>query len=362
MKAAVAPDVDELVPLIRDTSTRPLKVVENGAGKPQGLAAVRLDAVEMRSIEWLAKPFLQRSAFQLVAGPKGVGKGTWIARITANMTMGVYGDPRNVLLVSSEDSAAIDIRPRLRAAGGDDSRVHLVNSVFALPRDLDAMRDLARDIGDVGLIAIDPLGNHLGGVDTDKEGAIRHALHGLNDLADDLDATVLGVRHIGKARQNGALAAVLGSVAFVDLPRAVLMFAPDDEDDSVFHAQVVAGNRSGRSAAQAYRIELRDVGLAERVTYAVELGETGKHVDQLLASGGTTRGTKRANAKEIILRELSKGPQTMEHLKAVGAAEDISGDTVWRAANELKAEGKAASRNKGRGTPWHWFLTEDETT
>src|SRR5213593_1743338 len=88
----------------------------------------------MRPIEWLDKPFLQRSAFQLIAGPKGVGKGTWISRVTAGMTQGAYGQPRNVLLVSSEDSAAIDIRPRLKAAQGDDSRVYLVRSGFALPR------------------------------------------------------------------------------------------------------------------------------------------------------------------------------------------------------------------------------------
>ena len=253
------------------------------AGMPQ-LAAVCLDKVEMRPIEWLDKPFLQRSAFQLIAGPKGVGKGTWLARVTANMTRGVYGQPRNVLLVSSEDSAAIDIRPRLKAAEGNDSRVCLVRSEFALPRDLGRLRDLALEIGDIGLIVIDPVGNHLDGADTDKEGAIRHALAGLNQLADDLDCTILGIRHLGKARLNGALAAVLGSVAWVDLPRAVLAFAGDDEDDMVFHVQVVAGNRSGRSAAQGYRIELRDVGLGEPVTYAVELGESSKSVDQLLAS------------------------------------------------------------------------------
>lgn len=323
------------------------------------LAAVCLDKVEMRPIAWLDKPFLQRSAFQLIAGPKGVGKGTWLARVTANMTRGVYGRAQNVLLVSSEDSAAIDIRPRLNAAHGDDSRVYLIRSEFALPRDLDRLRDLALKIGDIGLIVIDPVGNHLDGVDTDKEGAIRHALRGLNQLADDLDCTILGIRHLGKARLNGALAAVLGSVAWVDLPRAVLAFAADDEDDMTFHVQVVAGNRSGRSAAQAYRIELRDVGLGEPVTYAVELGESGKSVDQLLATYSVPRGAKRESAKELILRELAKGPQTLDYLKAVAAAEtDASGQTVWRAANALKAEGKAKPFNNGPGTPWHWRLTE----
>jgi hypothetical protein len=346
--------IPELQELLQETS------LSNGAA-PAGssrLSAVCLDRVEMRPIEWLAKPFLQRSAFELLAGPKGVGKGTWLARVTADMTQGVFGRPQNVLLVSSEDSAAIDIRPRLRAAGGDDSRVFLVRSEFALPHDLEAMRALALEIGDVGLVVIDPVGNHLGGADTDKEGAIRYALAGLNQLADDLDCTILGVRHLGKARMNGALAAVLGSVAWVDLPRAVLAFASDDEDDMVFHVQVIAGNRSGRSAAQGYRIELRDIGLGEPVTYAIELGETGKSVDQLLASNSAPRGAKRSTAKEIILRELASSPKSLDYLKAAVAAEtDASSDTVWRAANELKRDGKARPSNSGPGTPWLWSLT-----
>jgi hypothetical protein len=338
-----------------------VNVVATKAVELPQLAAVCLDKVEMRPIEWLDKPFLQCSAFHLIAGPKGVGKGTWIARITASMTQGVYGAPRNVLLISSEDSAAIDIRPRLKAARGDDSRVFLVKSEFALPRDLGRLRDLALEIGDIGLIVIDPVGNHLGGADTDKEGAIRHALAGLNALADELACTILGIRHLTKSRLNGALASVLGSVAWVDLPRAVLAFAPDDEDDMVFHVEVVAGNRSGRGAAQAYRIDLRDVGLGEDVTYAVELGESGKSVDQLLATASVPRGAKRESAKDLILRELANGPQTLDHIKAVAAAEiDASGQTVWRAANALKAEGKTKSYNSGPGTPWYWRLTEQD--
>ena len=58
----------------------------------------------MRSIDWLDKPLLQRSAFDLFVGPKGLGKGTKLAGITADFTRGIYGDNRNVIYVSSEDS------------------------------------------------------------------------------------------------------------------------------------------------------------------------------------------------------------------------------------------------------------------
>ena len=323
------------------------------------LSSVVLQTIKPRPIEWIDKPFLQGSAFHLVAGPKGVGKGTWLARVTASVTRGTYGPAVDVLLISTEDSASIDIHPRLKAAGGDAAHVHLITSAFALPDDLDRLRDLALEIGNVGLVVIDPIGNHLKGADTDKEGAVRNAIHGLNALADDLHCIIVGVRHLTKARANGALASVLGSVAWVDLPRAVLAFAPDDEDDLTFHIQVVAGNRSGRCAAQAFRIELKDVGLTEPVTYAAELGESSKNVDQLLTTANLPRGAKRSSVKEIILRELAKGERPMDHLKSVAIAEiDASGETVWRAANELKAERRVAVSNSGTGTPWLWRLKE----
>jgi len=323
------------------------------------LSAVSLETIKARSIEWLDRPFLQRSAFHLVAGPKGVGKGTWLSRIMAKQTTGVYGPARNVLLVSTEDSAAIDIRPRLTAAGGNAAHVHLITSAFTLPTDLDRLRALALEIGNVGLIIIDPVGNHLGGADTDKESLVRNAIHGLNALADELGCVILGIRHLTKARMNGALAAVLGSVAWIDLPRAVLVFAPDDEDDMIFHVQVVAGNRSGRGAAQAFRIELRDVGLTEPVTYAADLGESAKSVDELLATLNVPKGAKRASVKELILRELAKGERPMDYLKSVAIAEiDASGETTWRAANELKAEGKVAVSNSGSDRKWFWRLCE----
>lgn len=300
------------------------------------LRTIRADQIVAKSITWMEKPFLQFSAFHLAAGPKGVGKGTWLAKTTAKMTQGIYGGPRNVVFVSSEDSASIDLKPRLTAAGADLERVHVIVENITLPDDIGRLRALALEIGDVGLIVVDPVGNHLGGADTDKESAVRHAVGGLNALADELSCAIIGVRHIGKSRQNGALASVLGSTAWVDLRRAVLMFAPDDEDDSVFHVQVVAGNRSGRAAAQSYRIELRDVGLKEPVTYAAELGESFKDVDDLLAV--QRRSSKSQSARDLILDILdAEGEQESDSLDArIAQRTGLKARTVQNQRVELK--------------------------
>jgi len=323
----------------------------------QQLRTVALDQVVLRSIEWLEKPLIQGSAFSLVAGPKGVGKGTWIAGQAAKMSRGDFGRPRNVLIVSSEDSASIDLAPRLRAAGADLTRIRLVVDRFTLPVDLERLRELAVEAGDVGLIVIDPLSNHIGGTDSDKEAAVRNAIGDLNGLADDLGCVVLGVRHITKNRQNGSVAAVLGSTAWVDLPRAVLMVARDDEDEMVFHVQVVAGNRSGHGDGRSYRIELRDVAdLAEPVTYAAELGESHKDVDDLLVA--PRRTSRSQSARDLILDILeNEGEQESDTLDARVARETgVSAKTAQNNRTDLRKAGliKAVPDKDEHGTVLRW--------
>lgn len=331
--------------------------VSNPAGAKR-LRSIRADQVAMRSIQWLDRPQIQRAAFHLIAGAKGCGKGTWSARVVASMTTGVYGDPRNVLIVSTEDSASIDVTPRLKAAGADLSRVEIVVDHFGLPHDLHLLQQLATDVGDVGVLIVDPLSNHMGTQDSNAETAVRYAIGGLNRMADELDCAILGVRHIGKSRMNGALASVLGSTAWVDLPRAVLAFAKDDEDEMVFHVQVVAGNRSGRTAAHAYRIDLVDVGLDEPVTCAVPIGESRKDVDALLMTA--PRSSKSAGARELILDVLEhEGEQESDTFDARIADETgLSAKTVRNLRGELKNEGlvKAVPLRDEMGSITQWNI------
>ncbi len=88
----------------------------NGSN-PIGLPYRCLADVEMKPIVYLDRPLFQRSAFHLLCGKKGVGKGTYLALLAAKVTLGAFGEPGNVLLISSEDSDELDVKPRVRAAG-----------------------------------------------------------------------------------------------------------------------------------------------------------------------------------------------------------------------------------------------------
>lgn len=312
----------------------------------------------MRSIEWLDRPLLQAAAFHLVAGPKGVGKGTWLASTIAAMTRGEYGDRCGVLVLSTEDSQRIDLKPRLEAASADHRHWEHITDHVVFPDDLGRLHDLAVSHGNVGMIVIDPIGNHLAGADTDKEGAVRFAISGLNDLADRLGCVILGVRHYSKNRANGAASSVLGSTAWVDLPRAVLGFAADDEDEMVFHVHVVAGNRSGRGVGKSYRIELQDVGLKEPVTRAVCLGTSRKDVDDLLAN--PKRGSRSQSARDLLLDVLeAEGAQESDGLDArIASDTGLAAKTIRNLRTELKGEGliKSVPEKNEQGVVLRWMV------
>ncbi len=331
----------------------------NEVKPPRALVATPLEEIRMRSIEWLEKPLWQRSAFQLLAGPKGSGKGTCLAGLAARLSRNGI----NTLFVATEDSAEIDLKPRLVAAGAEIARCFLIRQHVNLPGDIDELRLLATSLGGVGLLVIDPVANHIGARNSNNDAEVRDAIAPLNKLADDLGCLLIGVRHPGKDRSRGALASILGSTAWVDTPRAVVMIAVDDENPTVRHIQVVAGNRSLNGSAQAFRIDAVDVaGLAEPITLAVDLGESSKSVDDLLAS--EPKQTSRVSGEqlqELILRELAAGEKGRDYLNA--AAKDDLGanaDSVYKLGLEpLRKAGKIKPYKAGMNGGWYWRKAED---
>jgi hypothetical protein len=222
-------------------------------------------------VDWHWKPFVQVSAFHLLAGEGGAGKGSLCALITAAMTNGqseyLSGEPRNVIIVASEDSPSIDLVPRITAAGGNLARVIMFKRTILLPRDLSYLEEKIlrkRDGAPTGALFIDPVANHIGGADTNNEGAVLEAINGLNGLADRTDCAIIGVRHLNK------MGSMLGSVAWRNTPRMVLEMrdkreVPYGPDDKVLTVEKSNRGRTGLNQRREYRIERVHVGGVEDV-------------------------------------------------------------------------------------------------
>jgi hypothetical protein len=316
----------------------------NGA-KPNGIEWQRLSEVAMRSIVFRDKPLLQADAFHLVAGRKGMGKGTLLSEVASRVTRGELGDKRNVVWIGSEDSNSIDVRPRVEAAGGDPDRILVLKKGWIqLPRDIAEIGRAMTEMGDAGMLVVDPISNHIAGKNSNSDEDVRDAIAPLNQVADEHKSMIFGVRHLSeKDCSRGVLAAILGASAWVQTPRAVLAVALDDEDPQISHVQCVAGNRlPAGTPGRMFRIEgVLLPGLENEVTRAVWIGDSTKDVETMLSNGTDRQPSKSAAAAELLLDILDEeGWQESDALDARVARETgLAVKTIKNARTRLKDAG-----------------------
>jgi hypothetical protein len=139
------------------------------------------------------------------------------------------------------------------------------------------------------------------------------------------------------------------------------MIAVDDEDPRQRHIQVVAGNRALGGSARAFRIDAVPVeGLAEPITVAVDLGESTKNVDDLLAAKADSDGIGADELQGAILVALETGPKGRDFLDAVGADLGATANVVWkRGISPLRNAGRIASQKSGLNGGWSYHLRDD---
>ena len=173
---------------------------------------------------------------------------------------------------------------------------------------------------------------------------------------------VFGVRHLTeKEARAGVSAAILGSSAWMQVPRAVLAIVRDGDDPQVSHLQCIAGNRlPPDTPGRMFRIEgVRLDGLDEEVTRAVWIGDSTKDVGTLLAAADKSP-SKTENAKELILDILEhEGEQESDPLDARVAKETgLTARTVQNARLELRNEGlvKPRPETDETGAIKRWFV------
>lgn len=305
----------------------------------EALKLVTADKIVMRSVEFLWRPFLQRSAFHLLVGRKGAGKGSVLAWMAAQVTREAdWGEPRTVLWIATEDSFEIDVKPRFVAQGGDERALLCVQQRVHLPGDLVALEAVCRE-WNVGMLVLDPIVGAVGGIDSNSEGPIVAAIGGLNHLADDLDLAVIGVRHVGKRVEAGMLEAVLGNVAWVNTPRAVLGIAQEEETKTVT-MEILAGNRVRGNASYDFLLkEARVQGVDEPVSLIVPSGDSRTKIEDVLAK---RRESKVPAIRDWIEEMLEITPEGVIQDELVDPCLEKFGvgrRTLQRACTELKEEG-----------------------
>ncbi len=303
----------------------------------------------------------------VLAGQQGIGKGTIIARIAADLSR-----EHGVIFLSEEDSAEATIKPRIQAAGGNVDRVFLVEALrdesmggVLLPRDTDELGLLAVE-AEARLLVVDPWTNHVAGMDVDK-GSIRTALMPLKHLAEEQNLVALLSAHPVKSAGRGdPLSEIAHASAVSQVARAVywVLLDPaggaDQKTNPHRLCAQVKNNLTARGDTLRYRLdsvllpatdgepEMSIVAAGYEGTSETDYWSVRKQEQQQFSNDDT----ETARCGEWLRDFLADGPQESGAVLYAGQEAGFAERTIKRAREHI-----GATSRRGRvGSPSVWSL------
>jgi RecA-family ATPase len=227
---------------------------ENSAQHSTSFFGTPLSEIETQHITWLWENRIPQGKITLLEGDPGMGKSLLAIDIAAHVSTGrpLPGDSTgkigNVILIAPEDGAADTIKPRVAAAGGDLSQIHLLNTVESLDvTDVKKLKlykkpfSLAKNLFDLEqtiiqtkaiLVVLDPLTAVLGhNIDSSRDQDIREIFTPLALLAERTNCAFLVVRHLKKGSSDNLLYRGAGSIGIIAAARTCLTIFYDPADE-----------------------------------------------------------------------------------------------------------------------------------
>lgn len=309
---------------------------------------VAVSDIEPETTDWLWEPFFPWGELAIVEGDPDVGKTTLMMKIIAAVTTGTplpLGRPgalpsENVLYLTSEDSIAKTIRPRLEAAGADLRRVFVQTagaSELLLPGAIGAIEAITRRTRS-RMLVLDPLNAYLDAskINVNREQDVRRGLQPAREVAERRRLVVIGLRHLSKNTDRPSLYRGGGSIGLAAVARSVVLVAKHPEDPRL---RVVISQKSNLAAdekkrPQGFVIETDGRG-RPRVEWEPEPVEI--HADELL--GPKKPGPSAAvlkQAKRYIKDHLAEGKKPRSFIVDGWVKTGGSIPTLDRAARDLK--------------------------
>ena len=319
-----------------------------------GLRLQALSNVEPRNVCWLVPGLIPLRTLTLVAGVGGLGKSMWLAGIAARLSVGGLDGhgPGDTVILSYEDTAAEVLRPRVEAAGGDPTRVHVIVpehrdyvELVALPRDVMQVEELVRSV-EAKLLVVDPIvAAIVTELDAHKDQHVRVVLARLAELTEVADCAATIVGHLNKAPSTAPYIRVANSVAFWNASRSVVLVTEDNGGDELRLVAQRKANYARLRPVERHRIEPvelphlvdpidgRPVETARMVF--VEYADDVDGADVL----GPSKTTKTETVENMLAAMLADGDwHEGEDVKKLMRAAGYSERTTQRAAAALGVE------------------------
>jgi putative DNA primase/helicase len=325
------------------------------------------------AVDWLWPGWLAGGKLHLIGGAPGTGKTTLAAGLAAIVTCGgrwpdgTRARAGSVVIWSGEDDNADTLNPRLRAAGADMQRVHVIERVidrgeaypFDPARDMDALSDALQAIPDVRLIVVDPVVSAVSG-DSHKNAEVRRGLQPLVDLAASIGGALLGVTHFSKGTTGrDPLERITGSLAFGALARIVLVAAKQDADDDRPARRVLLRAKSNNGPdGGGFAYDLQQAPLPDFPGIEASCVVWGEAIDgtarDVLAETEVDHDAAGRDAAGFLRELLLSGERAAKDVFAEAGAAGYSRDAMHRAKRKIGA----VAVKQGMLGGWVWRLSD----
>jgi putative DNA primase/helicase len=231
--------------------------VAKGKSKPEELPEITDDDVEVvcladvveKEIQWLMPGRIPLRKVVFLGGMQKGGKSFFTADLAARISAGAEipagngecFEPGDVVWLCGEDDLDDTVKPRVRRAGADMSRIFAFNGIKhdrsgrTLSFKLEHVRYLEYVISrrkDPRLVIIDPLAHFVGRMKTRQTEEYREIIGPLKELAAASNTTILLIGHLNKGNSTNAIHRFGGDQAPTQIARAnwLLMKDPDDPE------------------------------------------------------------------------------------------------------------------------------------
>jgi putative DNA primase/helicase len=349
-----------------------------------GCIIVRAADIQPCTMPWLWYGHLPADALEIIAGVPDAGKSQvqcqYVACVTTKRPWpdGAPGmcEPRNVIMLTAEDTLKGMLVPRLVAAGADLTRVEFITGVrkddrdqmFLLAEDLEMLERTIAEIGDVGLVVIDPITAYMGGkVDSHRATDVRSQLGPLKDLAERAGVGFSVLTHPPKNAGQRAIDQYLGSQAFIAAPRIGHLCLEEFEQDEYGQRRPTGrrlftnskNNPMPKRPTIAYRI-VDAIGGTDPITGAeIEVSKIaweeviGITADEALAASSIKKN--RPDARMVLMDILANGPVHVKLIEERAAAHGLSKDQLRRAREKM---GVGVFKERTEDGRWFWALPQ----
>lgn len=335
--------------------------------------------VQEEEVRWLWPGRIPYGKLTILEGDPDLGKSMvtcdWVARVTTGEPFPDQDEdrqPRDVILVLAEDDLADTVKPRLRAAEADLTRVHAIGLSrddkghlipLSIPEDIDRIKQGIKRFR-AALVVIDPITAFLSEtISSHNDASVRRAMTPLTEMAQKTGAAVLMIRHLNKSGDMKAMYRGGGSIAFIGAARSGLVVDrhPDDPQNLRVLAQVKANLAKNHRPSIVYHVEgWEDDPNIPKVQWGDSIDLS---AEDLLRKPDARKQAPQREEAEQFLRTLLRGRPPMPVGEVQRQAEEagMAWATVQRAKKPAGVVVEAQRGSDGVLKKWTWTISKAVT-